>query len=178
MNRWQRNRDMIGAKRSVARFVGGGLLMITVGCGGTAEPTEGQPVANYEGLKLEISGGYGPAPCSNGVDRYEMTRVPGHLAWSGCDYGKTPAESVMGDRLLSADEVEAVTRAFSTVQASSAKTCGADAALLTLDVSTSSGIESYVDDFYSGCPWEAHSGRRFVVNLGNLSAALSRLAKP
>jgi hypothetical protein len=33
----------------------------------------------------------------------------------------------------------------------------------------------YADDFYSGCPWEAHAGRQFVTGLPDLDATFARL---
>jgi len=116
-------------------------------------------------------------PCSNGKDSYEVTRVPAHLIWPGCDYSKNPAEAVMGDRSLSGAELASVSQALSKVRVSSAKNCGADAAVLTLDVTRAAGVARYANDFYSGCPWEAQAGRTFATGLENLGSALSQLAK-
>lgn len=148
---------------------------LAVACGGNATPSG--PGESYEQLTLEISGGYGPVPCSNSKDSYQLTRSSGHLSWLGCDYRKNPAEPVMGERSLSAAEVETVNQALDKVSASSAKNCGADASVLTLDVTHDSSVERYADDFYSACPWEVHAGRTFVTGLGDLASVLSDLAK-
>ncbi|MEI9941410.1 MAG: hypothetical protein WDO69_29680 [Pseudomonadota bacterium] len=145
---------------------------------GSAGSTLNRELAqSYEQLELEISGGYGPAPCSNEKNIYQMTRVPGHLSWAGCDYSKDPAEAVMGDRPLSETEVESVTQALGKLRVSSAQSCGADAALVTLDVTTHSGVERYADDFYSGCPADGTADRTFVTGLGELDSVLSQLAQ-
>ena len=102
-------------------------------------------------------------PCSNGKDSYEVTRVPAHLIWPGCDYSKNPAEAVMGDRSLSGAELASVSQALSKVRVSSAKNCGADAAVLTLDVTRAADVTRYAHDFYSDCPWEAQAGRTFAT---------------
>ena len=134
---------------------------------------------SYERLEFTIAGGYGPAPCSNGKDRYEVTRVPAQFKWVGCDYDKNPAEPAMVERALKLyAEVEAVTQALGEVTASSAKTCGADAPLVTLDVTTHASVERFVDDFDSDCPWDAHAGRTFVSGLGALGSVLFHFAKP
>ena len=152
-------------------------MVCALGCGGSAEVSGGDPGSSYERLTLEITGGYGPAPCSIGKDSYEVTRAPDHFTWAVCDYGKNPAEPVMGDRSLSGAEVASVTQALGNVRVSSAKNCGADAAVLTLDESTQLGVKRYANDFYSGCPWEAQAGRTFVTGLEQLHGALSQLSK-
>ncbi|HEY3256033.1 MAG TPA: hypothetical protein VGJ91_18870 [Polyangiaceae bacterium] len=149
---------------------------VAVGCGGSEDAT-GIPAQSYQQLELESSGG-GLPPCSNGKDSYEVTRVPAHLTWVGCDYAKSPPESVMGDRALSAAELDSVTQALQKVSVSSAKNCGADAGVVTLDLTTNSNVLRYADDFYSGCPWDAQAGRTFVTGLNELAAVLSQLATP
>jgi hypothetical protein len=144
-----------------------------VGCSGSGAPADTLSAA-YEQLELEIFGGYGPEPCRNGKNTYEVTRVPGQLTWTGCDNSKSPPEAVMGDRALSDAEIESVTKAFAKVYPSSAQTCNADNAVWTLDVTTSSGVKLYGTDF---CPGEAQAGRTFVTGLGYLANLLVQLAQ-
>lgn len=141
------------------------------------ENSQPDPPQSFVRLTLEISGGYGPEPCSNGKDRYEVVAATSHLSWTGCDYGKTPSEPVAGERALTDTEVASVNDAFHAIALSAAKTCGNDASLFTLDVETNQGVERYVDDFYSACPWEAHAGRTFVTGLGDLGAVLRELSQ-
>jgi hypothetical protein len=129
-------------------------------------------------LILEISGGFGPEPCSNGNDHYEVKQATKQLDWTGRDYGKSPSEPINGERALSEAELDSVNEAFLGIALSTAKSCGADAPLITLDVETNQGVERYLDDFYSGCPWEAHAGPTFVTGLGALAGVLSELSKP
>ncbi|MEI9941409.1 MAG: hypothetical protein WDO69_29675 [Pseudomonadota bacterium] len=131
-------------------------------------------VQNYEQFLLEITGW--PELCANGADRYEVTRVPAHLTWSGCDY---PAESVMGDRALSDAEIESVSQALRKVSIDSAKSCStiSDASLVTLDVTINSSVSRYADDVYPGCPLEPPADRTLVTGLNDLRNVLFQLRK-
>ena len=44
-------------------------------------------------------------------------------------------------------------------------------------MTTSSGVELYANDSYSGCPGEAQAGRTFVTSLGYLANLLAQLAQ-
>ena len=162
--------------RMAKRLALSGVLLMT-GCSSKVDDSPPDPPQSFVQLILEISGGYGPEPCSNGDDHYEVTQATKQLGWTGCDYGKTPSEPITGERTLSDAELDSVNDAFHGIALSTAKSCGADAPLITLDVTTHQGVERYVDDFYSDCPWGAHAGRTFVTGLGDLAGVLSELAK-
>jgi len=79
---------------------------------------------------------------------------------------------------MSGAELASVDIAFEKVALSTAKTCGADFPVLTLDVTTPSGtVHLYVDDFYSSCPWDVHVGRTFVTGLGKLGNVLAQISE-
>jgi hypothetical protein len=155
----------------------GWTCVLLAACSSSRVENPPDPPQSFVQLTLEISGGYGPEPCSSGKDHYEVTEANSLLSWTGCDYSKTPSEPLVGERALTKTELASVNDAFHGIAISAAKTCGADAALLTLDVQTNQGVERYVDDFYSACPWEAHAGRTFVTGLGNLARVLSELSQ-
>ena len=145
-------------------------------CAGSSENAPPAPPQTFGQLTLEIFGGFGPEPCSNAKDHYEVTTASSLLSWKACDYTKTPSQPIAGERPLTESELRSVNEAYRGVAISNAKSCGADAAILTLDVETDRGVTRYVDDFYSGCPSEAHAGRTFVTGLGHLGNVLSELA--
>ena len=159
----------------------GGDTQPSAGSGGDTQPSAGSgpsvAAMGYEKLRFEVIGGYGPAPCDNGKDSYEVTRATRHLAWVGCDYTTTPAGPLMGERTLSEAEAQAVTEGLARVSLSSTLSCGADASVLRLDLTTSSSTKYYADDFYSECPWELQAGRTFVSGLGHLNRVLWELAR-
>jgi len=150
--------------------------------GGGASPDSGAgpeaPLsARSQRLKLNESGGYGPAPCELGGDQYTFETATGQLSFAYCDYSMLPAAPVTGARALSAPEVDSITQALDQVRPSTAKNCGADAGVVTLDATTASGVELYADDFYSGCPWDAQAGRSFVTGLPALAEVFEQLAR-
>ncbi|HEY3256031.1 MAG TPA: hypothetical protein VGJ91_18860 [Polyangiaceae bacterium] len=147
-----------------------------VGCSGS-DVSASTLSDRYEQLELEISGGYGPEPCNDGKNSFEVTRVPGHLTWTGCDNSVSPAEPVTGERGLSDAEIESVTKAFAKIWPSSAQNCDADARVWTLDVTTSSGVKRYTDNSSSACPSEAQAGRSFVTGMGYLANLLVELVQ-
>ena len=159
----------------------GGDTQPSAGSGGDTRPSAGSgpsvAAMGYEKLRFEVIGGYGSAPCDNGKDSYEVTRATRHLAWVGCDYTTTPAGPLMGERTLSEAEAQAVTEGLARVSLSSTLSCGADASVLRLDLTTSSSTKYYADDFYSECPWELQAGRTFVSGLGHLNRVLWELAR-
>jgi len=160
-----------------ARFGSISVVLVAACSSSTGENSQPDPPQTFVQLTLEISGGYGPEPCSNGGDHYEVATEGSLLSWTGCDYSKTPSEPISGERALTESELQSVNDAFHGIALSTAKTCGADAAVLTLDVKTNQGVEHYVDDFYSGCPWQTHDGRTFVTGLNNLGAVLRELSQ-
>jgi hypothetical protein len=146
------------------------FAILILGCSDDA------PVStDFERLELRATGGFGPPPCDLGGSSYVLTRKSNELNWGFCDYQVSPAASVTGSRLLSAAELESVRNALSAVTRTSTAHCGADAGVVTLDVTTPEGVELYADDFYSGCPWEVHRGRTFVSGLSELTEVLQNL---
>jgi len=180
---------VVGANTPVAGS--SGAMQALAGSSGAAQALAGssgatQAVAGggpniaptgFEKLRFEVIGGYGPEPCRTGKDSYEVTRASRKLAWLGCDYTTTPAGPLMGERTLSEGELQAVTEGLGRVSSSSKLSCGADASVLTLDLTTSSSIEYYADDFYSDCPWDLQLGRTFVSGLGHLHRVLWDLVR-
>ncbi|HET7540810.1 MAG TPA: hypothetical protein VFK05_13095 [Polyangiaceae bacterium] len=150
----------------------GGAASVAGAGGAGSDPVGSSLVRDYDQLTLEMFTGYGPEPCSNDREHYQLTRLPAHLTWTGCDYSKNPAVPIAGDRALSDAEVESVTKALAKIELSSAMTCGADAGIETLDVTNGSSVARYADDFYSGCPSGALLGRTFVSGLTELSNLL------
>ena len=164
-----------GAKIARHFFAALAAISATVACSGA--PASSEVPASFEQLTLEIFGGYGPEPCSNGKDSYEVRRASREFIWAGCDYLKNPAEPVGGARTLSTGELESLTSAYSKVTVSNDQRCGADAAVITVDVTTASGtVQHYADDFYSSCPFDAHAGRTFVKGLGELASVLHQFS--
>src|SRR6478735_3200547 len=139
-NTGQRDREQAkfgsGTGAKIARHFFSALAAIgaTVACSGTSDSSEVPP--SFEQLTLEVFGGYGPEPCSNGKDSYEVRRASRQFTWAGCDYRKTPAEPVSGARTLSTAELESLASAYSKVTVSNEQSCGADAAVITLDATT------------------------------------------
>ncbi len=158
----------------------GWTLGLLLGCSGTSVDGAGPEVplsGRSQRLTLNESGGYGPAPCELGGDQYTFETATRQLGFAYCDYSMSTAAPVTGARALSAAEVDSITQALDQVRPSSAKNCGADAGVVTLDATTASGVELYVDDFYSGCPSEAQAGRRFVTGLPALAGIFAQLAR-
>jgi hypothetical protein len=145
-------------------------LMSGVACSGAGLRTD------FEEIELRISGNWDDS-CGKHETVYRVTAA-GELSRTRCDESVIPAESTTSMRTLSSGDLASVRDALSEVTESNAETCGRDAPVLTLDLTTRDGVERYADDFYSGCPWDAHKGRTFVSGLGTLKSALAHFSGP
>jgi hypothetical protein len=132
---------------------------------------------SYDALKVDLYGGYVPADCLDDHLSYVVTRATARVAFSGCDYAMSPPQTTAGERTVSEAELETILRALWKIRSGSPGRCGADAALVTLDVTRNSITELYADDFYSGCPWGPLLGRTFIAGLSELSNTLWQLPK-
>ncbi len=156
-----------------------GVAVATSGCAGNSvSGSPSEPPPTFAQLKLEIVAGYGPAPCSNGNDSYQVARSSSHISWAICDYGANPPVSLSNERTISSAELASVTSALAQIAPSAAKNCGADAAALLLDVTTLDGaVDLYANDFYSDCPGDTLAGRTFATGLEGLASVLTQIAK-
>jgi hypothetical protein len=101
------------------------------------------------------------------------------LSWLTCNPDSVTgvAAPSIGGAALTDAEVSMVRDALSQVRVSWAMQCGADAAALTLDLTTARGIERYADDFYASCPYEVLLDREFVSGLDPLGVVLAGLVR-
>ncbi len=155
------------------------LAMVGVfsACG---DPQQQVLPTNFEELKLVQEGGYGPmsppgAPCQlSGPQTMTVTASSRLLTWDVCQQDSTTGQVAgqTGSRTLTVSEFADVQNITGAVTISHASNCGEDDSVVTLDLQTSSGLELYADDFYSGCPQDGEAGRTFVTSLTNLDNKL------
>lgn len=150
--------------------------ILILGCGGNSDRT-----ATFTKLTLAEYPGFGPAaPPGSSCDprsqprMHEVEGISRRLSFSSCS-GQTsaPWQLQSGQQVLTPAELASVEDVLAQVLPSEAMSCGADAGVLTLDLERDGGVELLADDFYSGCPWEIHAGRTFVIGLRSLASVLN-----
>jgi hypothetical protein len=154
--------------------------MCFAGCGSD------QPVGldgHFDSLKLASSGGI-PWPRNTGdecnsshANSVSVAAATSSIAWDACEYDSTVGHMTLaqGGRTLESAELESVRQALRELRVGNDGSCGADKAMVTLDVESGAASGRYVDDFY-GCepPIE---GRTFVKNIDSLGYVLWNLAQ-
>jgi hypothetical protein len=155
------------------------------GSGGTGGTTSGTQIwpADAEQLDATETGGgeIGPAPpgsdCDLGEAHYDVVVASRAFVWSECPGGANwddPWLMISGSRTLTAPELQQIDTAMLALTVASGQSCGADKALLTVDVTTPHGTTEYVDSFY-----ECNGGDTiYVDNIDAVFAVLGQLATP
>lgn len=156
------------------------LSVLVGGCSSDAE--QEPPAADFTKLTVTSLGGFVPSvqgQCSlqSDANRYTVVASSHELEYSVCTLvsNGTSTELHTGKRTLSPAEFGAVQSAYAAVKLSTAKHCGADASVITLDVESPSGNAAFADDFYSGCSWQPNEGRTFVTGLPELLGKLEQM---
>jgi hypothetical protein len=106
-----------------------------------------------------------------------LVRSTRELSWSRCNSTTDGPQPERGSRILSDAQLAQVIASLPSIRLSPAQHCGEDAGVIMLDVTLASGVQHYVDDYYSGCPWDIHRGRTFVSGLEPLGGVLYELAR-
>jgi hypothetical protein len=165
--------------RRIASLISVATVFVIAGCGG-----KGDEPATFTKLTLVVSGGFGAAPPRGSTcDRtlqplaYAVEASSRQLSFGFCapTIPGGPWHQQTGQRVLTAAELATIEDGLAQLAPSQAMSCGADAAVVTLDLERARGVELLADDFYSGCPWELHAGRTFVTGLQNLAVVFNAL---
>lgn len=147
------------------------------GCGAVTGP--GEKVVRECDVSVAVHNagdGFGvvPPPGSNcRGDTYTLTLATRQLSWSGCDTTAAPWVAKSGERVLLANEYQALFADLETVTVSTRSQCGADKSTETLTVVFPGGSQVYWDDFYS-----CNGGNEiYVANIDTPRATMSTLAR-
>jgi len=153
------------------------------GCdGGDSQLVGGD--GNFDTLTLSSSGGM-PGPRREGDECDSMypnlrtvTSSPATIAWDLCAWPTANVQHMavaQGSRALTSAELATVKDALLQVHVGKSGLCGADKAVVTLDIQAHGGVGHYVDDFY-GCQ-PAPAGRTFVTGIDWLESAVGKLVQ-
>lgn len=136
----------------------------------------------FDTLTLSSSGGM-PGPRRDGdecdnlyVNSMTVTSSPATFAWDRCAWPTTDVQHMSisrGSRELTPPDLATVNDALLHVHVGKSGLCGADKAVVTLDIQAHGAVGHYVDDFY-GCD-PAPEGRTFVIGIDWLESAVGKL---
>jgi hypothetical protein len=108
--------------------------------------------------------------------RETVTSSPATIAWDLCAWPTPDVQHsvfALGSRELTAAELATVNEALLHVHLGKSDLCGADKAVVTLDIQAHGSVGRYVDDFY-GCQ-PAPAGRTFVMGMDWIESAVRKL---
>jgi hypothetical protein len=158
------------------------VALSVAACDGSNDGALGRNGA-FDSLTLASSGGM-PWPSQAGdecnasyANTVTVVAASATIGWDTCGADTSLRHTVLtrGSRTLTADELASVRTALAAVQVGNRGACGADKAVVTLDVSVDGVTGRYVEDFY-GCQPPV-DGRTFVMNTSALEYALWNLVQ-
>jgi hypothetical protein len=155
------------------------------GDGGKPDAADGGGIANQvwpaDAIKLvaeDRGGGFAPSPPAGSACQwsgtYTWTVATKNLAWRLCQPAApgAPYQTVVGQRVLTDFERDALVAALAKVAVTTAPSCGADKGILALKVTTPAGEKEYLDNFY-----QCQKQGVYVTNIDGVFQVLRQLVK-
>jgi hypothetical protein len=159
-----------------------GLAAVSaLGCAGKNESTGNAGASSFTSLELATSGSGVSSPVGAPCDlttftsTFNVSTSSRTLTWDLCALNGATVEHQTGSYSLEDADLESINDAVGALKPSTQNGCGGDYPAITLDETTSEGVQLLADDFYSGCPWGRLLGRTFVQGLGDLNTVLYAL---